>query len=430
MAKPQYLVHDNKGPKLKRNVPKDIRHLAGKSAWIERVHGLPMAEIRKRANIFATRTDAEISALRRRGNLNADHQHASLPTSDVSLTDTEVQQIALRYFHQKDRAAILDGSYFVDAGNDDFHEIASNVGLDYADAVRAAAGDIPSHSVKTVVRILVENDVLSPSMLPKGRRFRVPENLRGQSWFKYLCSLIDEAEVELARRRLEAVQINHVPPARTLSFVKAPSEEQTAVRSRMVSPRKTVNDLVEAFLAKKAIEVGPSRQSQFQLPMRALKEELGGTFPVEEIVRKHCKDLVELFPTVPAYVGQQFKGMTLRDAAVAYEKRQGEPAKRHAEAAKHLAVLRQALEFAVKEEWIVDNPAMKVEVTRPERRAKKYEVKGETYQPFDIADLKAIFTGKFYRDPNAHPVNGLGPRTGKYEPHRFWAPLLALWTGA
>lgn len=429
VAKPQYLVRDSKGPKLKRNVPKDLQKLAGRTAWTERISGLSMAEIRKRANIFATRTDAEITALRRQSTEIGGDGSTSVAQSILALTDLEVRQLAVRFFVEKDKENVSDGSYFAEHGAAEFPDILSDAGADYAGALRQAAGD-PSYADRTALQALIDHGYLPVSAMPKDRRSGPAEDLRKQRWFQYLCRLIERAEVELARRRLEALQSGHVPPGADELFSTASSDVAVTSRPRFVGTRHTVADLTRAFVAKKKIEVGPSRQSQFQVPMRALEEELGAQFPVSELSRKHCKDLASLFVRIPAYVGQHYKGMTLRAAADAFERQYGQPAGRFDEAGKHMAVLRRALDFAVAEEWIADNPALKVEVVRPVRRAKKFEAKGEKYQSFELSDLRTIFGSKFYCDPNVHPLTGRRRRTGKYEPHRFWTPLLALWTGA
>jgi len=429
VGKPQYLVQDSKGPKLKRNVPKDVRELAGRTAWTERVSGLSMTEVRKRANQFATRTDAEIASLRAQSGQAATHGVVVDAERRIALTDLEVRQVAIRFFYQQDKANVEDGSYTSNSIGEALDNTIIDAGADYAEARQQAAG-APGFSDRTTVKALVDFGFLPKSALPDNRRSPVPEELRAQRWFQYLCRLIERAEVELARRRLEALQSGYVPPAADELFRTALPDIVAVSQPRVPGPRRTVSDLVSAFVAKKKIEVGSSRQSQFRVPMRALEEELGRQFPVAEVSRQHCKDLAALFVRIPAYVGQHYKDMTLRAAADTYEKQNGQSAARYDEAAKHMAVLRRVFDFAVNEEWIAVNPAQKVEVDRPLRRAKKFEAKGEKYQPFEMSDLKAIFGGKFYNDRNAHPLTGRGLRTGKYEPHRFWTPLLALWTGA
>jgi len=63
MSKVRFLTKDDRGRKLKRNVPAKLVELAGKTAWVERLGNLPYAEAKARSNTFAVWTDAGIRRL-------------------------------------------------------------------------------------------------------------------------------------------------------------------------------------------------------------------------------------------------------------------------------------------------------------------------------------------------------------------------------
>ena len=366
LAKIRYLTKDSAGHKLRRNVPKEIRALAGKSAWIERVDGLPTSKIKERAHLFGVKTDAEINTLRR--NLT---EAGKVPTavSDTSadfpaLSRTDVEQIALRYFIDADEGNRQRRAYLVDPGDPDYAEIlyiaAEDVGL-----AREEASGCETRSPKAALELLVKHGLAPAKLLEQPRRkFRVPDGLAQQTEFERLCRLVERAQMELANRRLAALETGQVPAVQDVFFHSTIAAPVTA---HPIEPKsgKAVKDLIDAFLERKRIEVGSSRLSQFNVPTRALLETLGRRMPIEDITRAHCKDMVALFVRTPAYVGQHFKGLTLEAAAVKFEKEHGQPANRHDEAVKHLAVLRNILDLAVREEWRPDNPAEKVDVPKP-----------------------------------------------------------------
>ncbi|MFX4223500.1 MAG: site-specific integrase [Thalassobaculum sp.] len=424
-----YLTKDSAGRKLRRNVPRDLRTLAGKTAWIERVDALPASKIKERAHLFGVKTDAEINALRRR--LAEERQVTAKTPADTTvpqLTRTDVEQIALRYFIEADEANRQNRSYLVDPDDPDYAELLDIAATDVELAREQAAGR-EVRSPRTALELLVSHGLAPADFLNQSRRkFRVPDAIVKQVEFQRLCRLIERAQLELANRRVAALETGRVPAVEDTFFqsvnVAYNSPSLSASRSG-----KTLRDLVEAFLKRKRVEVGSSRLSQFNVPTRALLEKLGSETPVERLKREDCKDLVALFVRTPAYVGQHFKGLTLEEASVAYERENGHPANRHGEAVKHLAVLRNILDLAVREEWRSDNPAEKVDVPKPARRAKKHEAKGQKYQPFDADDLTRLFHAPMYADPTNHP---LLPRRNRKAPppHVFWAPLIALLSGA
>ncbi|MEQ8394960.1 site-specific integrase [Thalassobaculum sp.] len=430
LAKIRYLTRDGSGKKLRRTVPKPLQALAGLSSWVERVEGLPAAKVKERAHLFAVKTDAKVNTLRRK---LAEQDRVSATASDSStfpqLTRSDVEQVALDYFTEADEANRQNRSYLVDPDDPDYAELLDIAAAD-AELAREQAAGHEVRSFRTALELLVSHGLASADLLNQSRRkFRVPEAIAKQVEFQRLCRLVERAQLELANRRVAALETGRVPAVQDGFFQSA---RAVSITPALSAPRsgKTLQDLVQAFMERKQTEVSPSRLSQFNVPKRALLETLGPETPVESVTRAHCKELVALFVRTPAYAGgQHFEGLSLEEAATAYELEHGQPANRYDEAVKHLAVLRNILELAVTEEWRSDNPAAKVDVPKPARRAKKHEVKGQKYQPFDAGDLARLFHAPMYADPTNHPLSARRNRKAP-PPHVFWAPLIALWSGA
>ncbi|MGL4489095.1 MAG: hypothetical protein ACRCU5_06590 [Rhizobiaceae bacterium] len=66
MSKIQYIVGSGRTQKLKRNVPKDLQAIAGKTVWVERTSNVIIANARQKERLFGIRTDDEIAKLRAR----------------------------------------------------------------------------------------------------------------------------------------------------------------------------------------------------------------------------------------------------------------------------------------------------------------------------------------------------------------------------
>lgn len=289
MPKVKYLTRDKSGAKLRRKVPQELCELAGKTAWVERVSGSGK-ELRELANLFAVRTDAEIKTLRNRIALtqtNASADQAIATGFKVRLTKTDAKQLASLYFQKRKEERLLARTYSTGVGD---AESIADAAADYSDALRAAAGedlpDLPSassHGEQVALRLLVDASFIDGRAVERqsagGRRgrerFIVPEWLRDNRNFQTLCRLIEEIDVELARQRLEYLQTGNAPTIQNELFFVAPPEWLSA-EGKAVENFHSLGDLASAFEKLKTDEgVSASRQSQYRIVLRSLREELG-----------------------------------------------------------------------------------------------------------------------------------------------------------
>ena len=426
----RYLTTDRSGKKLRRAVPKELQKLAGRSAWVERVQGTRLSDIRERANLFAARTDAEIKSLRLRAKSDPEETAAADGTIAFNLSRVDVQQVAIRFFREQEARNTENGDYFADTGDPGFADILSDAGEAYAAAYREAAG-VERYSDRTALEALVEYGYLPGSLIEPKRRYRVPEELRTNRAFQFLCRLIERAQIELSWRRLEALQSGKMPSiADPLFAVEATVETPHLIQNSAVHSDKTVRDLITHFEEWKSPKVTQSRMAQFRLAIRAMQEQWGNNKKLAAITRQHCQELVALFPRVPPYVVQHYKGMTLEAAVEAYERREGKSAERFAEAQNHLSALREILQRAVHQDWIAVNPAAKVEAPGPKVVRRKFHKKGNGIAPFSLDDLQQIFSAPLYTGCVDDERHFNEPGSCIVRRHSFWAPLISLWTGA
>jgi len=142
MSKVRFLTKDNKGRKLKRNVPAKLVALAGKTAWVERLGNVPYAEAKERSNTFAVWTDAEVRKLKAAlGSLPVKPARPDEPGFTLELTDHEIDQIAIAYFHELEKGVQSSGGYRKGVTSDNRREVLIELTEEYEEADAMHVGD-------------------------------------------------------------------------------------------------------------------------------------------------------------------------------------------------------------------------------------------------------------------------------------------------
>ena len=447
MPKIKYLTEDKSGKKLRRNVPAALRELAGQSAWVERVDG-STDEIRKRANLFAVETDGQIDSLRSRL-ISARELEAEPPENRsrfrIRLSEIDARRLTLMYFQSVEKDRMLSRFYSTGRGWTEHEraEVVADAAADYGEALRAAEGvvranepDPNQRTIQFAISLLVDAQFVTEDafeMRETGRFNKklvrvVPQELMDNQNFELLCRYLQDADVELSRQWLEYLQTGNRPKMQPPTFMDA----LVAIDRQGSTPSqrsRTIKDLIEAFEAAKEKEgVSSSRKFQFQIVTRSLVEELGEDFPLEDVTRKHCEDLLELFVRVPSHATQHYPGMTLSAAADAYEKDKGQSAARYDAAQKNLAILKLIFQYAVAQDWNEFDPTNKVSLTIP-LKERRLQARNRGYEPFTLSELTKIFSSPLYKGcvNDEHGYDKLGPNIVKR--HRYWVPLVGLYSG-
>lgn len=160
MAKPLYLVGTGSDQKLKRNVPKHLVGLAGKTAWIERISHSDAKTAKERAGLFAVMTNTE---LRKLEDLYAHRDSSAVnEPSALNLDTTRARQIGLWYFNKRDQENQQTGAYLLDPEDPDYNELLDAAAEDCQQAMREASGTMRTTDPRAL-ELLVEHGVLSRS---------------------------------------------------------------------------------------------------------------------------------------------------------------------------------------------------------------------------------------------------------------------------
>ncbi|WP_181182694.1 site-specific integrase [Mesorhizobium sp. B3-1-9] len=426
MAKPLYLVGTGSELKLKRNVPKHLVGLAGKTAWIERISHSNAKTAKDRAGLFAVRTNTE---LRKLEDLYAHRDCATInEPSALNLDTTRAQQIALWYFNKRDQENQQTGAYLLDPDDPDYNELLDAAAEDCQQAMREASGTMRTTDPRAL-ELLVEHGVLSRSKADQLNASGWPDELTKHPGFQCFCRLIERADLALTNRRYRSwatgspPRIDYCVLDAASAHIAQPRHLPSAVTG------KTLTDLKSAFMAQREGMVTKSRAAQYRLPFRVLEEQLGTNVELGVITRDDARKVADFLPRIPSHATQHHKGCSLTDAAAQHEEATGAPANRWTEAQKHLQVIKFVFDFALNEQWLTSNPWLGIAISIPREQRKKHLSKEATYQTFSIVELNRLFALPLFNGcvDDQHGCHKPGPNIIKR--HRYWAPIISLWTG-
>lgn len=424
VPKLRYLTGIGPNAKFKRAVPKHLVPLAEKTAWVERVPNLSAAELKRRAPLFAAKTNQEIEILERRfaeGNIEPSK---AINPSDSDLSDDQARELSIWYFSTKQNE-VLNSSAYGPREDDAYLDDAAHA----ADKVRMAELNQLGEQRYTPgigLRIL-ESVGIVQTLPPKNSTeyWQLWREWDAKPGFQKLCSYLDRTELELANRHLSSYAKGNLVPITDEMFAQHSARQRPAI----MSANTTVKQLVDQFVELQGRGVTRSRRDQYVVPGRALVECLGESRCICELSPPDFKLVLTLLPTIPAYVARHFAGISLKQASEKFEKQHNEPANRHKEARKHLQIIKQMFDFAISQGWIAISPVARLKLPKPPTRQSKSAELRETYEPYDIEDLRKLFNSPLYRGclNSEHGVNRPGDRIIRRA--RYWVPIISLFTG-
>ncbi len=210
MSKLRYLTGNGEHRKLKRNVPPELRSIAKKWAWVQRVAGKSAEDVRRLQQLFALSTEAEISHLKKQ---KASSGVVTGGPISLNLDETAAKRLAVVYFNQMDEINRREGAYTVDPGHPAYQDVLQDAAADYAHA-RAATIHAELGTSRTAIQLLIDKGYL-PVDLPRDARgnYQLPSEVGKHASFQLLCRGIEWADLELADRRCQAVYHGKTPPA-------------------------------------------------------------------------------------------------------------------------------------------------------------------------------------------------------------------------
>ena len=206
------------------------------------------------------------------------------------------------------------------------------------------------------------------------------------------------------------------------SELPAASSEAPAAPS---APGELLSVLVPRFLDEQKLHGGyqPKRLMDFEAALRLFARWLGKDPAVGEITKKDLGDFRQFLPKLPPNATKRFSKLSLQEI-VDHAKANGLPTLQPQTInTKYLTILGHFFEWCVSCGLVDANPAEGIRVKKSKAGSEKRR------HPFKTEHLQALFRAPLYA--------GCRSESHIYEPgehhvrdHRYWLPLLGLFTGA
>lgn len=184
----------------------------------------------------------------------------------------------------------------------------------------------------------------------------------------------------------------------------------------------TITQAMESYLGD--VEMRGRQIDEVRSIVRQFVEVVGSDLPVTKITSAHCrsfKDAMKQKPARPARRGD--RALTLPALIALYE---GKTVERLAAKTirKNLSIIQTVLAWAKRSRLIGDNPMEGLIPPKPKRAALI-----PNRLPFSDSDIKRIFSAPLFTGAKSDArLNDSGEHL--VSDHRFWLPVLALYTGA
>lgn len=226
--------------------------------------------------------------------------------------------------------------------------------------------------------------------------------------FTYLCEM-------LLRARLEAYRFE----LRKLNGLFAPDPEADPLFAsdgrRVARAAATLGDLKNGFEAEREKHWSLSTRKNYKIIFAVLEEVCGFETPVVVIDRDYCLNIVKKLEGVPANYQKSplTRGRSVAEA-IEIARKHDMPKIAPATINNHLSKLGAIIRYGRDKGWIAGNPTSDLEVPDPIDPADKRD-------PFSVEQLNLIFAREPWSD---------GGASVRDRPSRYWAPLIALFSGA
>lgn len=235
--------------------------------------------------------------------------------------------------------------------------------------------------------------------------------------YRYLFNVVRQGQIEIAQRAgdLQALQPS---PVRNTSLFGAEQYAADAVH-RPASP--PLHACLERFLARSGSRANDKTRNQSRQRLGVLLDALGRDRGIGTITKDDCRRLRdEVLLRLPANYTKRFRGMSVREAVAACAQTGGAllSSKTQSLMADQLKTFFQ---WALHEDLVTENPARVIEIA----------VQGDTIErrPFTPEQLVKIFDAPLYTGCVDDTRSYFKPGPNRPRRHRFWIPLVALFSG-
>lgn len=382
MSKQSHLLRREGHFYVNRKVPKDLVPVLGVHLIRYALGTSEHKQAVERVRLESAKIDARFAAARRK--LNG-HR---LTHPVTNLTETEVEQMALLWFSDRERSA-----------RDAEVNTAPQVGRD--DALREAAMDQVTLSDPDDSYTLAAAHAESDRLMEKNGVALQP----GSPAHRLLLDLVRRGMLETTRRGADRLSGDYAGQQHDGFFGRSPGTLGDDAGEK-------ISEVRDRWLAENERRWSPATLSEFKATVRMFIE-VAGDVPIRGVTRADVREFKDLLVRSPVGFSGKYKGMKLPKAV---ERADKDPTARRIAAAtvnKLMTGLSGMFRWAQDNGFVEGNPAERMRVAlgvRPDRQRRQ----------FDADDLGKIFGAPIFQEG----------RWPERRAERYWLPLLAAFTGA
>ncbi len=394
--------------RFRKTYPAELHEIIGKSAFIksfgtsdyqEALDRYPLALIE--ANNTIKKAKRDLQQLQ-----NAQAEQSGKPTIE-SLSSEEIQSIVLSWFHDIEAELAPRVEEYI--GDDSHEENVADGLLGDIEALYTAKFDKVDFTdgwvSKEADKLLEQHSILIDKDSPQ---------------YKLISNLVYRGLTECRARLLG--QIKRTEYSRDSYFKDIEHASPLPDRVRSNSPKATikVSDLLTKYLAEK--QLGEKTKMQYRQHASRFAEYVGENTPIDKITRDDLVAYRNLLQSIPTNASKRFPDLTFREIA--------ESPKASEYPTLHPRTINKTFEslstlFGFAEDWqlIPKNPAKKLQLPVDE------DDEDNNVRPYNGRELKVLFTAPLYKGCVDDERNYSKEGKSIIRRHRFWIPLIALYTG-
>ncbi|SEH23565.1 site-specific integrase [Rhizobium sp. NFR12] len=335
-----------------------------------------------------------------------DRKQRSMPTPEQM--DAELHQI----YRQIDMGEITSENFFG----------MINAYTDYELMLRARTDDtnLRARRLKALKSALTAGD--AKLIEPAVKKFVAQHRLlvdAGSDEYRELCSLMTRAEIEGLQRTLErdAGDFSGAPKDPVVKPASASAREAAA-------PGETILEVFEEYARENPNQIKLDTLAQARRDVGLFVEYVGSTCPVHRIDKKAVREWKALLLQYPVKASETkaFEGMRLAQI-VKHNETVKKPTISTATVNRYLSGFSAFCTWLANHGYIAANPAADMFLKKS---------KEKTTKPFTVAEMNALFKSPFFTGCQNDEAPRFWSKPGNVliRDHRYWVPLVMLYSGA
>ncbi len=237
--------------------------------------------------------------------------------------------------------------------------------------------------------------------------------------YRELCTLMTRAEIEGLQRTLERDKGDFTGAPKDPIIKPAVGDAREAA-----APGETIMELFEKYARENPNQIKPDTLAQARRDVGLFVEYVGSTFPVHRIDKKAVREWKALLLQYPVKASETkaFEGMKLAQIV-----KQNETVKKPTIST--TTVNRYLSGFSAFCTWLTNHGYLTV---NPAADMFLKKSKEKTTKPFTIDDMNTLFKSPFFTGCQSDEAPRFWSKPGNVQirDHRYWVPLIMLYSGA